>query len=152
MLRIRERVNHKDKRGFFNTCLFLLILLSNFSFSAPLKSQRNINTLQNLSQILFKHTTAQPKSVFKPTPLFASFHCSNRIFCPKLSFDIAMFSRIKNKAPVLKRVLRISVFFENFDFNFLKSFFNFLMNFCFSSIFRGLRAIILRLKVSNIHQ
>jgi len=91
-------VNHKDKRGFFNTCPFLLIYLSNFPFSAPLKSQRNKNTLQNLSQIHVKNTTAQPKSGFKPTPLEASFQCSNRIFCPKLSFDFAVFFKDKKQS------------------------------------------------------
>lgn len=134
-MRIRGQVNHKGFRGFFNTCPFLLIFLSNFPFSTPLKSRRNKNSFQNLSQIHVKNTTEQPKSGFKPTPLEASFQCSNRIFCPKLSFDIAMFSRIKNKAPVLKRVLRISVFLKILIFNFLKLFFNFFMTFCFSSFF-----------------
>ena len=118
-------MNHKDKRGFFNTCPFLLILLSNSPFFAPLKSRKNKNTLQTLSQIHVKNTTAQPKSGFKPTPLLKVFSVLRTYFVQNCLLILLCFSRIKNKAPVLKRVLRISVFFENFDFNFLKSFFYF---------------------------
>lgn len=134
-MRIREQANHKGLRGFFNTCPFLLILLSNFPFSAPLKSQRNINSFQNLTEIHAKPPTPNQNRASKSLNFLQVFSILTAYFVQNCLLILPCFSKIKNKAPVLKRVLRISVFFENFDFNFLKSFFNFLMNFCFYSKF-----------------
>ena len=121
ILRIRGHVNHKDKRGFFNTCPFLLILLSIFPLSIPLKSRRNKKTLQNFSQIHAKPPTLNQNGASKPLNFLQIFSVLTAYFVQNCLLILLYFSRIKNKAPVLKRVLRMSVFFENFDFwNFLK--------------------------------
>ena len=118
-------MNHKDKRGFFNTCPFLLILLSNFPFSIPLKSRRNINTLQRLSQIHVKPPTPNQNLASNPLRLKQVFSVLTAYFVQNCLFILLCFSRIKNKAPVLKRVLRISVFLKILIFEFSKIIFNF---------------------------
>lgn len=124
-MRIREQANHKDKRGFFNTCPFLLILLSIFPFSAPLKSRRNKNTLQNLPQIHVKPTTHNQNPVSNPLRLKQVFSVLTAYFVQNCLLILSCFSRIKNKAPVLKRVLRMSVFLKILIFEFSKIIFYF---------------------------
>lgn len=124
-MRIRGRANHKDKRGFFNTCPFLLIYLSNSRFLPPLNSPRHKNSFQNLTEIHAKPPTPNQNGASKSLNFLRIFSVLTAYFVQNCLLILPCFSRIKNKAPVLKRVLRMSVFLKILIFEFSKIIFLF---------------------------